>query len=173
MAAIWRPPKGLVLDGREHGGNVNGGGRKIASTAEVAPDFKLPVPGIPTDGGKRKWEPPSESVKTATSISSITLTVAAREFDKRGTLRPALAGLGLLFLGQFRFPAHALPALLRPAAALGGAGADKVALHVGQAAENGNHQAPGAGAGVGPRLMYPATFRFPYRMVCNRVTLPL
>jgi hypothetical protein len=68
MAAIWRPPKGLVLDGREHGGNVNGGGRKIASTAEVAPDFKLPVPGIPTDGGKRKWEAPSESVKTATSI---------------------------------------------------------------------------------------------------------
>ena len=45
-----------------------------------------------------------------------------------------------------------LTALLRPAAALGGAGADKVALHVGQAAENGNHQAPGAGAGVGPRL---------------------
>jgi hypothetical protein len=35
-----------------------------------------------------------------------------------------------------------LPALLCPAAALGGAGADKIALHVGEAAENGNHQAP-------------------------------
>ena len=77
MAAIWRPPKGLVLDGREHGSNVNGDGRKIPSTAEVASDFKLPVPGIPTDGGKRKWEAPSESVKTATSISSITLSRSA------------------------------------------------------------------------------------------------
>jgi hypothetical protein len=45
-----------------------------------------------------------------------------------------------------------LAALLRPAAALGGAGAEKRTLHVGQAAENGNHQAPGAGADVGPRL---------------------
>jgi hypothetical protein len=44
---------------------------------------------------------------------------AAREFGKRGTFGTPLAGLG-----QFRFPAHALPALLRPAAALGGAGAD-------------------------------------------------
>ena len=35
-------------------------------------------------------------------------------------------------------------------AALGGAGTDKIALYVGQAAENGNHQTPGAGAGVGP-----------------------
>jgi hypothetical protein len=30
--------------------------------------------------------------------------VAAREFGKGGTFRPALAGLGLLRLGQFRFP---------------------------------------------------------------------
>jgi hypothetical protein len=35
MAAIWRPPEGLVLDGREHGGKLNGSGRKIAPTAEV------------------------------------------------------------------------------------------------------------------------------------------
>ena len=48
--------------------------------------------------------------------------------------------------------ANMLPALLRPAAAFGGAGADKVALHVRQPAKNGNHQAAGAGAGVGPRL---------------------
>ena len=78
--------------------------------------------------------------------------VAAREFGKRRALRPSAAGLVLLRLCQFRFPAHALPALLRPAAPLGGAGADKVALHVSEAAENGNHQAPRAGAGVGPRL---------------------
>ena len=34
----------------------------------------------------------------------------------------------------------------------GGAGANQVALYVGEAAENGEHQAAGAGAGVGPRL---------------------
>jgi hypothetical protein len=45
-----------------------------------------------------------------------------------------------------------LAALLRPAAALGGAGADKISLHVRQAAGNGNHQAPAARAGIGPRL---------------------
>jgi hypothetical protein len=78
--------------------------------------------------------------------------VAAREFDKRSTLRPSPVGLVLLRLCQFRFPAHALPALLRPAAALSGAGADKVALHIRQPAEYRQHQAPGAGAGVGPRL---------------------
>jgi len=52
-----------------------------------------------------------------------------------------------------------LPALLRPASALGSAGADKVALHVGQAAQHGNHQAPGAGAGIGPRLREGAELR--------------
>jgi hypothetical protein len=45
-----------------------------------------------------------------------------------------------------------LTAFSGPATALGGAGADKIALHVRQAAEHGNHQAPGAGAGVGPRF---------------------
>jgi DNA invertase Pin-like site-specific DNA recombinase len=42
---------------------------------------------------------------------------------------------------------HVLPALPRPAAALGGAGADKVALDVRQPAEYRQHQAPGAGGG--------------------------
>ena len=41
---------------------------------------------------------------------------------------------------------------LGAAPAFGGAGADKIALHVRQPAENRQHQAPGAGAGVGPRL---------------------
>ena len=45
-----------------------------------------------------------------------------------------------------------LAALLRPAAAFGGAGANKVALHIGKAAEDSDHQSAGAGAGVGPRL---------------------
>ena len=44
------------------------------------------------------------------------------------------------------------PRFLARLAALGGASADKVALNVREAAENGNHQPTGAGAGVGPRL---------------------
>ena len=78
--------------------------------------------------------------------------VAAREFGESSTLRPPPSGLGLLRRRQLRRTAHTLPALLRPAAALGGAGADKIALHVGESSENGNHQAPGAGASVSPRL---------------------
>jgi hypothetical protein len=72
--------------------------------------------------------------------------IAAGEFGKRGTLRPPPPCLGLLRVSEFRGSAHALPALLRPAASLGGAGADKVALQVRQAAQHGNHQPPGAGA---------------------------
>src|SRR3954464_13278820 len=41
---------------------------------------------------------------------------------------------------------------LGAAPAFSSAGADKIALNVRQPAENGNHQAPGAGAGIGPRL---------------------
>ena len=65
-------------------------------------------------------------------------------------MRASLASLGLLLGRQFRFAAHALPALLCPIAALGGAGGDKIALCVRQAAQYSNHQPPGAG--VGPRL---------------------
>jgi hypothetical protein len=38
------------------------------------------------------------------------------------------------------------------APAFGCPGADKIALHVREAAEYRQHQAPGAGAGIGPRL---------------------
>jgi hypothetical protein len=31
-------------------------------------------------------------------------------------------------------------------------GSDKIALHVGEAVQDREHQTPGAGAGVGPRL---------------------
>jgi hypothetical protein len=78
--------------------------------------------------------------------------VAAGEFGKGRALGPPPPCFGLLCVGQLRGSAHVLPALLGRAAALGGAGADKVALDVGEAAQHGNHQAPGAGAGVGPRL---------------------
>jgi hypothetical protein len=42
--------------------------------------------------------------------------------------------------------------LLRSAPAFGGTGADQVALNIGQAVEHRQHQAPGAGAGIGPRF---------------------
>ena len=45
--------------------------------------------------------------------------VAAREFDKRSTLRASAAGL-VRCAPQFRLPAHMLPALLRPVVARGG-----------------------------------------------------
>jgi hypothetical protein len=45
-----------------------------------------------------------------------------------------------------------MPARLGAAPALRRAGADKIALNVGEAAKDGNHQAPGAGGGVGPQL---------------------
>jgi Pentapeptide repeats (8 copies) len=85
--------------------------------------------------------------------------IAAREFGKRSAFGPAATGLVLLCRRQFRGPAHMLPTLLRPAAAFSGAGADKIALHVRQSAENGNHQPPGAGAGVGPRFRERAELR--------------
>jgi hypothetical protein len=78
--------------------------------------------------------------------------VAAREFGKGRALRAPPPCFCLLRIGQFWFPAHVLPALLRPTTALGGAGADEITLHVGEAAKHGNHQPPGTGAGIGPWL---------------------
>ena len=43
-----------------------------------------------------------------------------------------------------------LPLGLRAAPAFCRAGADQIAFHIGEASEDGEHQAPGAGAGVGP-----------------------
>src|SRR6202040_292317 len=61
-------------------------------------------------------------------------------------------GLLLLFRCEGRGTAHMLSTGLGAAPAFGGAGADKIALDIGQASEYRQHQAPGAGAGVGPRF---------------------
>jgi len=45
-----------------------------------------------------------------------------------------------------------LAALLGPAATLRRSGADEIALHIRQAAEDGQHQPPGAGGSIGPGL---------------------
>jgi hypothetical protein len=78
--------------------------------------------------------------------------VRSGEVFQRRALRAALAGFRLLLRGERRGAAHMLAARLGAAPALRRAGADKIALHVGEAAKDGNHQAPGAGGGVGPRL---------------------
>jgi len=64
-------------------------------------------------------------------------------------LKHAVAGGGwsVSFEGRL-IAAHASA----PGCPFGGANADKVTLHIGQAAAPGDHQAPGAGAGIGPRL---------------------
>jgi hypothetical protein len=51
-----------------------------------------------------------------------------------------------------RIRGSALSACIGAAPAFGSACPNKIALHVGEAAKDGNHQAPGAGGGVGPRL---------------------
>jgi len=59
--------------------------------------------------------------------------IAARQLLERGPFGPALAGLCLLLRGEGRGAAHVLPTGRRPAAALGSADADKIALHISQA----------------------------------------
>jgi hypothetical protein len=61
-------------------------------------------------------------------------------------------GFGLLRVSEFRRAAHVLPASYCPAPAFRRAGADQVALHVRQLAEDSDHQPAGAGGGIGPRL---------------------
>jgi len=48
-----------------------------------------------------------------------------------------------------------LAALLRPAAAFGGAGVDRIALSVDEAAEDGDHQPPGVGVVQHHRIRQP------------------
>jgi len=63
--------------------------------------------------------------------------VAAGQFGEGRALHAPPPRFFLLLRREFRRSAHMLPALLRPAAALGGARADKIALHVRQSAAGG------------------------------------
>jgi hypothetical protein len=78
--------------------------------------------------------------------------VAPGQFSERLALRAPPDGFLLLLRCQGRGSAHGLSLGLGTAPALGCAGADKIALNIGKPAEDGEHQAPGAGAGVGSRL---------------------
>src|SRR5271166_6869003 len=53
MAAAWRPPEGLVLDGREHGGRLCHAGGEGDHHRRGLP---APLPMSPTAFGKRKRE---------------------------------------------------------------------------------------------------------------------
>jgi hypothetical protein len=78
--------------------------------------------------------------------------VAVRQFSQRRALRAPSGGLFPLRWAESRGSPHRLSLGLGAAPAFGGAGADKIALDIGQAAQYREHQPPGAGAGVGPRL---------------------
>jgi hypothetical protein len=65
------------------------------------------------------------------------------QFGEDRALRLPTARFGLLCISQFRGAAHVLAVLLRPAAPFRRAGADKVALHVHQAADYDQHQGAG------------------------------
>jgi hypothetical protein len=76
----------------------------------------------------------------------------AGEFIERRALCAPSDCLFLLCRCQGTGSAHVLSLGLGAAPAFGCAGTNEVALDVGEASENRQHQAPGAGAGVGPRF---------------------
>ena len=79
---------------------------------------------------------------------SPTYIVAAGEFVERSALRAPSDGFFLLGRCQGRGAAHVHSLGLGAAPAFGCAGADKIALHVCEAAQYRQHQTPGACAGV-------------------------
>jgi hypothetical protein len=78
--------------------------------------------------------------------------VAVGQLLQRRALRTPSGSLCLLCRCQGRGSAHRLSTGFGAAPAFGGASADQIAFDIGLAPENRQHQAPGAGAGVGPRL---------------------
>jgi hypothetical protein len=114
------------------------------------PEFRAPYMGSApcTSRGERTHTAPARSFAWSVRTQNLTAgprrhrreivllanVVAPREFGKRSTLPPSPSGLGPLRRRQFRRSPHVLSALLRPAAALAGADADKLALYVGEAA---------------------------------------
>jgi hypothetical protein len=89
-----------------------------------------------------------------TRYRALAHVVTASKFGKRRTFGKSPPCFGLLCFGELRGSAHVLPALSRTTSTLAGAGAgaDQVAPYIGEAAQFRQHQAPGAGAGVDPRL---------------------
>src|SRR5271165_6320677 len=72
MAAAWRPPKGLVLDGCEHGGRLRRAGENAIITVW---DFLLPLPMSPYSVWEGEAERPSKTLLSASSESVNLLTL--------------------------------------------------------------------------------------------------
>src|SRR3974390_2125711 len=90
MAAAWRPPEGLVLDGREHGGRLWRGG-------EEGDHRRLWLPASASRVPYSVWEveagSPSKTLLSAPSESVILLSHPHRLQDLRcGRGRPLLGG---------------------------------------------------------------------------------
>src|SRR5215472_18844934 len=75
--------------------------------------------------------------------------VAVRQFPQRSAL---CAPSGGLFPLPEKGAAPSRSSGLGAVPAFGCPGADWIALNIGEASENGQHQTPRAGAGIGPRL---------------------
>jgi hypothetical protein len=77
--------------------------------------------------------------------------VAACDVAERFAPVAAANRLAPLVRGEFEGSPQALPSRLRPIPAFAGAGADQLALELGESAENGQHQTPVCRR-VGPRV---------------------
>src|SRR5271166_6304261 len=84
MAAAWRPPEGLVLDGREHGGRLcHAGGRRSSPQGTSCSTSHVPYSVWEAEAGR-----PSKTVLSASSESVILLTghqdLASATHDREG-----------------------------------------------------------------------------------------
>ena len=69
MAATWRPPEGLVLDGREHGGTLRRGGAEDDGCCKPLPASRAPYSSREAEAGS-----PSKTVLSTSSESVILLS---------------------------------------------------------------------------------------------------
>src|SRR5437667_293094 len=76
----------------------------------------------------------------------------AGNLGQRLAVRAATERHARLVGDQLRAPAEAYPAGLRAGASLAGAGANQLALELGQATDDGEQQAAVRGRGVGPGI---------------------
>src|SRR5208337_559544 len=76
MAAAWRPPEGLVLDGREHGGRrCHAGGRRRSSPHGTS----CSTSHVPYSVWEAEAGTPSKTVLSASSESLILLTITVQD----------------------------------------------------------------------------------------------
>src|SRR5258706_14205271 len=82
----------------------------------------------------------------------MTHLIGAGDLGQQFPVRTTTERLALLVGGELRATAKSYAARFRTGASLAGAGADQLALELGQPPEDGEHQASMWGRGVGPRI---------------------